>query len=395
MSKQEQKKLFQSFTQADSSTTRKYGGTGLGLSISKQLVKLMGGKIWVESELGKGSIFIFELPLPKGDASKVSKDKNVSIADISYLRGSILLVDDSKINQEIIIGLLENSDINIDIANNGKEAVDRFKSNKNRYELIFMDIQMPVMDGYEATKLIKEIDKNIPIIALTANALKEDIQKTKHFGMQEHLNKPVEVEKLYAVLLKYISKKVNNKELNDKTLQKDIDIPVFYGIDTKVGLSHMAENKKLYIKILKDFYSNYKDLRLEELNDEELKRTAHTIKGLSANIGANDLTIVSKELEDTLNKNLFDKFYNELNKVLNELKTIGNTNKNLKPIDDKTKEKLFNSIKEYAKKRKAREIRKTIQKLHSYILEDSDKKALDKIEMLLGKRDYKSIVILL
>jgi signal transduction histidine kinase/DNA-binding response OmpR family regulator len=206
----EQKKIFNAFSQADGSTTRDYGGTGLGLTISKQLVELMNGKIWVESEYGKGSSFIFEIELEEAkessraielDIKPVEVDKKLK-KDINLLKDcKILLVEDNQINQEIITGLLENSTIELDIASNGKEAVDKFKP--NLYTLILMDIQMPIMDGYEATKLIREIDKKIPIIAITANAMKEDIEKTKKYGMNTHINKPIDVKELYETILKY------------------------------------------------------------------------------------------------------------------------------------------------------------------------------------------------
>lgn len=202
LSEEEQKKLFKSFSQADSSTTRKYGGTGLGLAISKQLVELMGGKIWVESKEGFGSSFIFEIELQEtdfieADEEKTEFDKNILNAN------KILIVEDNLTNQLVLLGLLEDYVKEIDIANNGKEALDLFKSGK--YELILMDLQMPIMDGYEATKIIREIDKDIPIIALSANAMTEEVEKTKAYGMNEHLAKPIDVEKLFATLSKYIN----------------------------------------------------------------------------------------------------------------------------------------------------------------------------------------------
>lgn len=211
----EQKKLFHAFSQADGSTTRNYGGTGLGLTISKQIVELMGGRIWFESLYGIGSSFIFEIELLEAKKSMVSKivkplpissiESRVSKEDIGLLAGSkVLLAEDNTINQEIILGLLEHSNIELDIASDGREAIAMFRSKK--YALILMDIQMPFMDGYEATKIIREEDKYIPIVALTANAMKEDMEKSAQAGINAHLNKPIEVEKLYKILLRYISK---------------------------------------------------------------------------------------------------------------------------------------------------------------------------------------------
>lgn len=211
----EQKKLFHAFSQADGSTTRNYGGTGLGLTISKQIVELMGGRIWFESLYGIGSSFIFEIELLEAKKSMVSKivkplplssiESRVSKEDIGLLAESkVLLAEDNTINQEIILGLLEHSNIELDIASDGREAIAMFRSKK--YALILMDIQMPFMDGYEATKIIREEDKYIPIVALTANAMKEDMEKSAQAGINAHLNKPIEVEKLYKILLRYISK---------------------------------------------------------------------------------------------------------------------------------------------------------------------------------------------
>ncbi|MEA3289430.1 MAG: ATP-binding protein [Campylobacterota bacterium] len=206
ISKENQHKLFQSFSQADGSTTREFGGTGLGLSISKQLVELMGGKIWFESIEHQGSKFIFEIQLPKGE-NKIEDNKNFDKKEITTLKGArILLVEDNIINQEIVQGLLDNSGIIIDIANNGKEAIDKF--NKNSYDLIFMDIQMPIMGGIEATKIIRKSNKDIPIVALTANAMKDDKKQTKLIGMNKHMNKPIDIDELYEILFEYLSKKV-------------------------------------------------------------------------------------------------------------------------------------------------------------------------------------------
>jgi len=204
MSEEQQEKLFQAFMQADISTTRKYGGTGLGLNISKHLIELMHGKIWAESELGKGSKFIFEILLESAKEERREEERVYSEEDVKILVGKkILLVEDNKTNQFLILGLLEESGIDIKIANNGKEAVEMFENNE--YDLVLMDIQMPIMNGYEATALIRQENRTLPIIALTANAMVEDIQKTKEAGMDTHLGKPIDVSKLYATLLQHLS----------------------------------------------------------------------------------------------------------------------------------------------------------------------------------------------
>ncbi len=393
ISKEKQDKIFQSFSQADGSTTRKYGGTGLGLSISKQLVELMNGKIWVESEMNVGSKFIFEIELEKGDISKI-KNVYTRNLNIHILRDSkILLVDDNTLNQEIIIGLLEDSGIDIDIANNGQEALDMFKN--GGYELILMDLQMPIMGGIETTKIIRKTNLIIPIVALTANAMKEDVEATKKAGMNAHLSKPIEVDKLYAVLLKYILPKVNIVENKIKQVETDdISIPTFINIDTNIGLTHMAGNKKLYLKILNDFYVNYKDLQLEDLDKTELERVAHTVKSLSANMGASSLGKISAEIEKIPNEELFDMFYIELNKVLDELKELKKELKveNSLKLDDDKRDKFFNTLKEYAQKRRTKQCREILEELEKYNLSDKNKEILNKINGYLNNRDYKSIV---
>jgi signal transduction histidine kinase/CheY-like chemotaxis protein len=209
LTKEQISKLFESFSQADSSTTKKYGGTGLGLAISKKLVELMDGKIWVESQKDIGSSFIFEIDLEElhdkqDEDSSYNKNINYFEKMRELKKSKILLVEDNEINQEIMLEFLKESNLDIDVANNGQIALQKAK--KNSYELILMDIQMPIMDGYEATKQIRNLNINTPIIALTANTMKEHIDKACSVGMNEYLLKPIDIHNLYEVLLKYLSK---------------------------------------------------------------------------------------------------------------------------------------------------------------------------------------------
>jgi CheY-like chemotaxis protein len=259
-----------------------------------------------------------------------------------------------------------------------------------------MDVQMPFMDGFETTQYIRKKDKDIPIVALTANAMREDVNETKRAGMNEHLSKPINIEKLYTVLLKYISKKVpvpTNKSKN----KEDINIPDFIHINTTIGLSHMANNKKLYMKILHDFYTSYSTLELKKLNNKELQITLHTIKGLSANIGAIKLSAIAQELEKTLHKKLFYDFHKQLSNVLEELKNITyyTKTKTLLPLDTNKKNKLFSTLKEYAHKRRGRECKKVLQEFKTYSLTQENKLLLDKIDLYLNTRNYKNIVEIL
>jgi CheY-like chemotaxis protein len=203
MSKEVQQKLFKDFSQADSSTTREYGGTGLGLVISKKLVELMDGEIWVESEEGKGSTFFFTIQFRKASLNDNDTDIENVQQDIETLKNKrVLIAEDNKTNQLVVMAMLEDYNMKLDFAENGQEAVDKFKVNE--YDLILMDIQMPVMGGSQATELIREISTDIPIIALTAAVMKEDIKKTKEAGMNAHIAKPIDIKELVNKMLELL-----------------------------------------------------------------------------------------------------------------------------------------------------------------------------------------------
>lgn len=203
-------RIFHSFEQAEESTAKKYGGTGLGLAISSNLVKLMGGKLEVKSEVGVGSEFYFTIMFPRDKEGSntekihpIASDMEKRSYDFSGKR--ILLVEDNELNAEIAKTILEMAGIVIEVAENGKEAVEIFEERPiEYYDAILMDIRMPVMDGLEATKRIrtlgKEDSRTVPIIAMTANAFDEDTKKSIESGMNGHLSKPIDIEHLYQVL---------------------------------------------------------------------------------------------------------------------------------------------------------------------------------------------------
>jgi CheY-like chemotaxis protein len=201
--------IFTAFNQADNSATRKYRGTGLGLAITRQMAELMGGTIGVQSEEGRGSRFTFSCKFPLAEAEGEPSDAAApNDADKnSVLRGmKVLLAEDNEINALIAMELLDAVGVEVTTARNGSEALECLKtasdSGRPRFDLVLMDLQMPVMDGYEATKIIKGMPeyRDIPIYALTAHAFPEERERCLALGMKDHLTKPIDVESFYSAL---------------------------------------------------------------------------------------------------------------------------------------------------------------------------------------------------
>ncbi|MDR3255079.1 MAG: response regulator [Synergistaceae bacterium] len=213
ISEEQKSRLFNSFAQADSGTSRKFGGTGLGLAISKRIIEMMGGKIWVDSEPGNGSTFAFSVLMERG----VERDSSQDAGDVSPVETEganvfegrhILLAEDVDVNREIVLALLEPTTIAIDCAENGLEALRMFSASPEKYDVIFMDVQMPEMDGFEATRRIRASglprSEDVPIVAMTANVFREDIENCLASGMNDHVGKPLNIEEMLGKLKKYL-----------------------------------------------------------------------------------------------------------------------------------------------------------------------------------------------
>ncbi len=199
--------IFERFIQADSSRTRKYGGSGLGLAISKGFVELLGGKMWVESELNVGSNFYFSIPYVsvKQISDSDAEDKKPK-TDYVWEGKSILVAEDDKFSYKFLEGFLKQTKVNVIHAEDGKQAVDICRNN-NSIDLVLMDIQMPELNGLEATVLIKEFNKTLPVIAQTANAIPEERQKCFEAGCSDFITKPVNISELYRKIDKFFSGK--------------------------------------------------------------------------------------------------------------------------------------------------------------------------------------------
>ncbi|MBF0395629.1 MAG: response regulator [Desulfobacterales bacterium] len=526
MTDEQIKKLFSSFSQADTSTTRKYGGTGLGLSISKKLVEMFGGNIWVESEYGKGSSFIFtaalglqqekhiktyqcppdlkdmrvlivddnstsreilsknlssfsfmvdeassgmqaiemienslekepyqlilmdwKMPGMDGieaskkiknltelsqspailmvsaygreeaikkaesvgidayitkpvnqsllfdsimnvlgknftDGHKKIKKHEICIENIEKIRGAkILLVEDNEINQLVASELLESEKFVVEIANNGLEALEKVKNTKELYGAILMDIQMPVMDGYETTREIRKWEKenikiegdSLPIIAMTAHAMEGEKNKCIDAGMNDYVTKPIDVQKLFNALIKYI-----------KPIKKGKDLTMA-GVDFKAGLARIAGNEKLYKSLLEKFLLNNRDvpeqIKTAFKNNEidKAKILAHTLKGVAGNISANQIFITANELELAVKDDKKDARNQLLNRLIEEMEIAA------KSIEDwlQIENKMINQpvIKENRDEVDVSKIEPIIKEMAS-LLNDNNSNAINLLEPL-------------
>ncbi len=489
--------LFESFFQADASTTRLHGGTGLGLSICKKLVTMMNGKIGVDSEPGKGSHFFFfaefgldplhnkayQLPQPdlrglrvlvvddNATARNILRDQLASLSfkvtsvacakqaystlresekpfdlilmdwsmpeingleAIKYIKnqiqlskipaiimvtayaqeevinesqeiglegfivkpvapstlfdtiikalkpslmpvkpnsrvenkslsGSVLLVEDNRINQQVAEELLKSFGLSVDIAVNGLEAINKVSQCPIAYDVVLMDIQMPEMDGIQATKEIRKSlqFKDLPIIAMTAHAMIGDKEKSLQAGMNEHITKPINPEELHRVLAHWLVHDIENKMIPTITSQDSYILLPDYSenLDVEWGLKRVGGNRALFSKLLKEFYQDHQsDITLLELataekRNQDVSRIIHTIKGVAGNIGARKLQKSSLELESVTAKGEDNTvtlacFYQDFTRLLDELEQFSKQGESEQKHEHVPAEQLSKEIKQ-------------------------------------------------
>ena len=308
---EQQARLFQAFTQADSSMSRKYGGTGLGLTISKRLVTLMGGEFTLQSEAGRGSAFHFSVRFGRPEELPEASAAWAPEAEWACPEARLLLVEDNPINRQVARELLGGTGIIVDDACDGFEALEALE--RRSYDIILMDIQMPGMDGYEATRRIRENPRfrEIPIIAMTAHALSGFREECLAAGMSDYVAKPVEPLELIKVLRKWLEPGAPAASASAAAPDPAQDPPgeSLPGVDMAAGLQRLSGNRALYLELLRDFAREFSGVpalirrALREGRIADARRDAHTLKGVAANLSLLATCDAAAEVERGLLEN--------------------------------------------------------------------------------------------
>lgn len=312
--------VFEEFTQSENTIARRYGGTGLGLAISQRLVRLMGGELVAESTLGVGSCFHFELELLQDaetlamsellDAENTESLLSVTrspFTETSPLAGlRLLVVEDNTLNQEVAEGLLTYVGASVRIVDNGFAALALLEKEAQHFDAVLMDIQMPEMDGYEATRRLRATGCTLPIIAMTANALSADREACLIAGMNDHIGKPIDSLVLINTLLHHCGKSSTVLEKANSPVC-DEKLPVVpNGFDLLSALNRLNGNKIIYAQLAQRFIESYDDLigrveyAMQHADRGLMMRALHTLEGLAATLGAQPLATLARSFEDEL-----------------------------------------------------------------------------------------------
>ncbi|MDR0464593.1 MAG: response regulator [Treponema sp.] len=335
MTEEQIAKIFDPFTQAESGTTRQYGGTGLGLSITKNILELMGGVLSVESKIGTGSRFSFVLTfdtITLTDKEQIKKEVSHSYIDKPVFSGEVLLCEDNVMNQQVICEHLKRIGLKTVVAENGKIGVDFVQSRleKKQFDLVLMDIHMPVMDGLEAASRILEFDKNIPVVALTANIMTSDKDIYMANGIIDCIGKPFTSQELWRCLLKYL-KPLETGKLSPDAAQKTADVD-----------SDEEFHKKLQLMFIRSNHNKFSEIVTAMKNDLSLAyRLTHSLKSNAGQIGMRKLqsaaAVVERQLKGGVNRVTEEELLHletELSAVLNELSHLMDEQSGLKEMDD-------------------------------------------------------------
>lgn len=318
MSEKFQSQMFEPFVQEHSSILDNAEGSGLGLPITKRMVELMGGSITAESVLGKGSQFTVEMEVEICEIPDNSKNFSDNVI-FTILQGKrILLCEDHDLNKQIIVKLLEKQGMIVEYAPNGKVGFDLFRTaGEGYYDAILMDICMPVMDGLTAVKKIRGLEKkdakSIPILAMTANAYKEDVEKSKEAGMNDHMAKPINPQNLYKMLAAYLEKEFEEEEGILKKLEQ-------WGCDIPSALNRVLQDEKFLLECMEQIVVEPAfDELLEALRKEELEHafeSAHSLKGVISNIGVIPLYECIAAIVEALRERNLDQIFEKYQKLI-------------------------------------------------------------------------------
>ncbi|MHB8123435.1 MAG: response regulator [Desulfuromonadaceae bacterium] len=331
MTEEQQARLFKPFAQADASITRKYGGTGLGLAICQQLAEMMGGKISVSSEPGNGSEFTFAIRYAIGSLLPTqTRAETDDTEKIGALRGAqVLLVEDNEFNQMVATEMLESAGLSVTLAVNGEQALEKLRT--ETFDAVLMDVQMPVLDGLEATRRLRTMSglDTLPVIALTAHAMAQDRQRCLDAGMNDYISKPIDIGELRRLLAKWIRPQQQLLQAPPPAAVEKTALPASLpGISTTTGLQMCNDNHTLYREMLLKFQATKRD-DLNEIRTflgsgdrDSAGIMAHSMKSVAAIIGAAHLSAAAMSLEKTIAEKMDDQLEEHLTGYARELDLV-------------------------------------------------------------------------